>query len=91
MFKKKKANDEAKRIEEEEVAAKAIEDEDAEDEEAAKAKADEIAIRRAKLLAELEAINKKLMNLKNKRKQKTSLRRSDNENMLSLTNLILRY
>nr|GEY20363.1 hypothetical protein [Tanacetum cinerariifolium] len=71
MFKNKKANDEAKRIEEEEAAAKAIEDEDVEDnedaeatanenadKEAVKAKADEIAIRRAKYLAELEAINK---------------------------------
>nr|GEU54486.1 hypothetical protein [Tanacetum cinerariifolium] len=73
MFKKKKANDEAKIIELKEAAAKAIEDEDAEvednedadatanenaDEEAAKAKAYEIAIRRAKHLAKLEASNK---------------------------------
>nr|GEW31406.1 hypothetical protein [Tanacetum cinerariifolium] len=70
MFKKKKADDEAKIIEEE-AAVKAREDENAKDnedddttsnentdEEAVKAKAYEIAIRRAKLLAELEAINK---------------------------------
>nr|GEY17736.1 hypothetical protein [Tanacetum cinerariifolium] len=38
MFKKKKANDEAKRIEEEEAVAKAIEDKDAEDEEVEKLK-----------------------------------------------------
>nr|GEU92489.1 hypothetical protein [Tanacetum cinerariifolium] len=67
MFKKKKANDEAKRIKEEEAVAKAIEDEDTldnedadatanenGDEEAAKAKVDEIATKRAKLLAELD-------------------------------------
>ncbi|GKC63516.1 hypothetical protein Tco_1096114 [Tanacetum coccineum] len=36
--------------------------------EAAKAKADEIAIRRAKLLTELEAMAKKLKNLQKKRK-----------------------
>nr|GFA91512.1 hypothetical protein [Tanacetum cinerariifolium] len=70
MFKKKKANDKGKRIEEEEAAAKAIEYEDAEDKEAAKAKADEIAIRRAKLLAELEAINKEAEESKKQKKTK---------------------
>nr|GEZ02940.1 hypothetical protein [Tanacetum cinerariifolium] len=83
MFKKKKADDEVKVIEEEEAATKAREDEDAKDnddadattnenidEDAVKAKVDEIAIRRAKLLAKLKAINKETAELEKEKKTK---------------------